>query len=185
MGLGWLAYLVTLFLLLTLAIGAYSSAPWVPTRKRERDAIIEAVPLAPRAKVFDLGCGDGAMLFALADRYPGLRAVGYDIALPPLIVGWIRRALGGTRYANVSLRWGDLYARDVRDADLVFAYLMPKVQEKLRIKLARELRDDAIVVSSVFPITSVKHERRLGGEGGVLPVYVYRGADLRKSNPAS
>ncbi|MEY4722891.1 MAG: hypothetical protein RLZZ324_404 [Candidatus Parcubacteria bacterium] len=179
MPLGIIVAFAAFTIFFTLALGASSAAPWFPTRRQERDAVVRGLPLKPGAVAYDLGCGDGGMLFALADAYPGIRAVGYKIALPPLALGWWRKRHGGAKYAGVSLRWRDFWARDFSDADAVFVFLMRPAYPRLIAKLARELRDDAVVVLECWPFDGIAHERVLGGDGVILPMYVYRGAALR------
>lgn len=177
----WIVIAIAAYALFcTLGLGALSAAPWVPTKRRERDAVAEAISLKPGARVYDLGCGDGSMLFALADAHPGIRAIGYEIALPPLIIGWIRKFLGGAKYKDVSLRWRDLWGQDFSDADALFVFLMRPAYARLLPKLQRELRDDAIVILECWPFPEVAHERKLGGDGKTLPMYVYSGATLRE-----
>lgn len=166
-------------ILFTYGLGAWSAAPWVPTRRRERSAVARGFNLKPGALVGDLGCGDGAMLFAVCDEHPGVRALGYEIALPPLLMGWWRRWRGGARYKDVSLRWRDFWGRDLSALDAVFVFLMRTAYPRLVPKLARELRDDAQIIVECWPFDGVAHVRKIGGEGGMLPYYVYTGAALK------
>lgn len=179
MGLGSILFIVAFVLVATLALGAVSSAPWLPTRKKERDMIIAALPMKPGTVVYDLGCGDGAMLFALADAFPGIRAYGYEIALPPLIAGWIRCALGGAKYRNVHMYFRDFFGKDFSDADVLFVFSTPRMLERVRELLVRSVRDDALVIIEAWPFSGIPYERKLGGSDGVLPVYVYSGKAVR------
>jgi SAM-dependent methyltransferase len=183
MGIGSVIFMAAFVLLLTLAVGAASSAPWVPTKKRDRETVIAALAedgkMLPGAVVYDLGCGDGAMLFALADAFPGIRARGYEIALPPLAAGWVRRALGGEKYREVRMYWRDFFGKDVADADVVFVFSMPHMHAKMHAFLAKSLRDDATVVIEAWMLPGVPHERKVGGVGHALPFYIYRGKAIR------
>lgn len=175
----------TVFYLLvgTLAIGAVSAAPWVRTKRRQRDLIASKVCLQEGAKVYDLGCGDGAVLFSLARRNPTARAVGYEIAFLPLAIGWATKAFGGAAYRNVSLRCRDFFGPDLSDADAVFIFLLKECYPRVVRKLAAELRDDAQVVVAAWPLPGIDAERSEPATADLLPVYFYRGAQLRSPLP--
>jgi len=171
--------IVTFAIFSTIAIGALSAAPWVPTKKRDRDTVARGINLRPGAKVYDLGCGDGSMLFSLVDVHPDIRAVGYEIAFPPLAWGWFRKWRGGSKYKNVSMYWRDFWAKDVSDADAVFMFLMSPAYARMLPKLTRELRDEAIVILECWPFEGISYDQKLGGDGKNLPMFVYSGAKLR------
>lgn len=166
--------------LLTLGIGGISAAPWVPSLKRERKAVAEGVPVRAGAKVYDLGSGDGSMLFAMAERYPDARYVGYEIAIPPWLIGLARKLFGGKKYVNVSLRYGDLFGRDVSDGDFVFVYLLQKAYPRIVKKFAAEAKDDAVIVIEGWAIPGVTFDRKIAVERG-LPMFVYSGASFRRA----
>jgi SAM-dependent methyltransferase len=178
MSAGIIIYLFVLALFITLGYGAWSAAPWVPSLKADRELLAGAVPLHAGARVYDLGCGDGTLLFAILGKTPGVIGIGYDIALPPLFIGWARIALACGKDRSISLRWGDLFRVSTQDADAVFVYLLPRAQERIRDKLAREVRDDAYVICEGWPLPGIVPERKLTAPGA-MPAYVYTGAALR------
>lgn len=175
-------YAVSYVILGTLALGGMSAAPWVRTRKRLRNFIAEKVDFKDGDVVYDLGSGDGAVLFSIADRHPGVRSIGYEIALLPFAIGLVTKALGGRKYRNVSIRCRDFFGVDLRDADGVFIFLLEESYPKIVKKLAKELRDDAQVVVAAWPFPGVAAERTERADDAVLPVYFYRGAALRAAS---
>lgn len=171
LGLVWLA-------LFTLMLGGVSSAPWVPTRRRERTSVVDAVSVRRGAVVYDLGCGDGSMLFDLADRHPDARYIGYEIALLPWAIGLVRKFAAGKRYANVSLRYGDLFGKNLADADLVFVFLMEKAYARLVEKFSRELRAEAVVIAEAWKLPGAVHDKVIRAGEQALPMYQYSGAAI-------
>ena len=177
---GWALFALVYVIVGTFAIGAISAAPWVRTKRDQRQRIVDEVLLKDGAKVYDLGCGDGAVLFSLARRNPTARAVGYEIALLPLAIGWATKALGGPAYRNVSLRCRDLFSPDLSDADTVFVFLLKECYPRIIRKLGAELRDDAEVVVAAWPLPDIEPERAEPATKDLLPMFFYRGAQLRE-----
>lgn len=168
----------------TLALGSISAAPWVRTRKRLREFIASRADLKAGDVVYDLGCGDGAVLFSLARKEPGIKAIGYEIAILPWALGLLTKALGRGAYANVSLRCRDFFGANLADADMVFVFLLAESYPKVVAKLAKELRDDARVVVAAWPLPNVEPERVERGAEDLLPVYFYRGSQLKAASSA-
>jgi SAM-dependent methyltransferase len=164
---------------LTLALGGVSAAPWLPTKKRQREHVAGLLPLEDGDLVYDLGCGDGSVLFELARRQPGIMAVGYEVALLPYVIGIVRKLAGRGAYDNVSIRCRDFFRQDISDADIVFIFLFRDSYPKVLPKLVRELRDDALVVVEAWPFPGISPERVAKGTDELLPVYFYRGSALR------
>lgn len=162
----------------TAAIAGLSAAPWVPTKPKQKKQLIEVVNLPRNAVCYDLGCGDGTVLFALARKHPDAKAIGYDISILPLLIGWTRKLLGGKKYKNVSIRFGNLFKKDVSDADLVFVFLLDKSYARLKEKFRRELKDDANIVVEAWPIKNIQPIREIRQEG-LLPIYIYEGSSFR------
>jgi len=171
-------FVIAYLIVLTLAVGAVSAAPWIPTRRRQRRRLAELLPIRPGETVCDLGCGDGVVLFAFADRYPGIRAVGYEIAILPFVIGRVRRSFGGKRYGDVEINYGNFFWEDLSDTDVAFVFLLEKAFPKVMAKLAAELKDDARVVVEAWPFPGVSAEREIREEG-MLPTYVYTGRAIR------
>lgn len=165
-------------ILLTFAYGAISAAPWVPSFPRDRKHFIDAIVWKDGMKVYDLGCGDGSVLFDIARRHPNMTCIGYDVSLLPLFLGWARKLVGGYCYHNVYLHFGNLFAQHFNDADVVFIFLLAKSYPKLLPLLARELKDDAIVAVEAWPFPGVAYERMLKADK-LLPVYIYSARSLK------
>lgn len=169
-------FLIVFILILTAAIAGISAAPWLPTKPSQRKRLLDRLPLRGNETVYDLGCGDGSLLFALAKKYPGVRAVGVDISILPLMIGLGRKAC--RPYPNVRLRFANLFTTDVRDADVVFIFLLSKAYPRLKAKFAAELRDNARVVVEAWPLPDLTPAETLRDDGQ-LPVYIYEGKQFR------
>jgi SAM-dependent methyltransferase len=101
-------------------------------------ARVHGVPAASptNCRVLEVGCGEGADLFPLAQAYPGSRFLGVDLAATTVAFGErLRAELGLT---NLTLRVADL--RAVPDAAGPFDYILARgvfswVPEEVRLEL--------------------------------------------------
>jgi SAM-dependent methyltransferase len=119
--------------------------PWVPTRRERIRKALALAGVQPGELVYDLGAGDGRALIVAARAF-GARGVGVEIEPLHCAVAWIAARLAGVG-RRVSIRRGDLYRADVRDADVVFVYVTPPHAARLGPLLAPQLRPGARVVS--------------------------------------
>jgi SAM-dependent methyltransferase len=168
--------LIALPFLITFAWGGISAAPWVPTMKRDREHLLNNLDFKPGQIVYDLGCGDGSVLFAIAKRQPEIKAVGLEISLLPFWLALTRKYLG--HYEQVSLRYQNLFKSSLKDADVVFAFLLPKCYPRLVAKFATELRPEALVIVEAWPLPNIEPEKTLMSDK-LLPIYLYSGRQFK------
>lgn len=171
--------LLGLAIIISAAIAGASAAPWLPTKPKDRQHLLNHLKLQPGQKVVDLGCGEGSMLFAVARQYPNVICEGYDISLLPLFVGWMRKLLFFKAYRNVHIRFGNLFKQSVADADLVFIFLLPKSYPRLVEILKRDLKDDAKVVVEAWPLPYITPAETLKEEK-LLSIFIYTGRIIRR-----
>ncbi len=119
--------------------------PYEPSSEEVVRAMLEIAQVGKDDLVYDLGCGDGRIVIAAAQK-AGARGVGVD--LDPERV---KESLENARKAKVTDRvqffQQDLFQTDIGKATVVMLYLWPEVNLKLRPKLLRELKPGTRVVS--------------------------------------
>ncbi|SRR6056297_1617040 len=165
-------------ILLTFAWGSLSAAPWLPTKKAQRQELVKTVPLKTGETVYDLGCGDGSVLFALVRANPGIKAVGLEISLLPFLIAWTRKLARPRKYKNVSLKYKNFFWEDLSRADVVFIFLLSKCYNRLISKFYHELKDDCLVVVEAWSLPEFNENKTIKKEG-LLPVYFYKGKQFR------
>ena len=123
-------------------------APDVRYEPSSPEVVAEMLRLAdvrPGDVVYDLGCGDGRIVIAAAEKF-GARGVCVDIDPQR-----IREARKNARRAGVSkrikFRNEDLFETDIRDATVVTLFLFPWINLRLRPKLWSELQPGTRIVS--------------------------------------
>src|SRR5262249_143757 len=122
--------------------------PFVISVDEVVDAMLKTAGVTEKDVVYDLGCGDGRIVIAAAQKY-GARGVGIDIN-PKLISESKRNARQAGVSQKVSFVIQDFFKTDIRQATVVALYLDPKANLRLRPKLLRELKPGARVVSNSF-----------------------------------
>ena len=88
---------VAILVLATAFYAVRHGAPWVPSRRMERDALFKAAGMRNGDELHDLGSGGGAVLFDAARRYPASRIVGVEVVVLPYQLSQARRLLGGRK----------------------------------------------------------------------------------------
>ena len=130
--------------------GVRLDVPYVVTPYPVVDEMLRLAKVGPSDVVFDLGCGDGRIVIAAAERH-GARGVGIDIDPRR-----IEEANEGARRAGVAdrVRFAvqDLFETDFSSATVVTLYLFPEMNAKLRPKLLADLGPGARIVSHQFGI---------------------------------
>ncbi|HKR25225.1 MAG TPA: class I SAM-dependent methyltransferase [Allosphingosinicella sp.] len=121
--------------------------PFVPTPHALVQRMLDLAEVGAADYLIDLGCGDGRIAVAAAQR--GARALGVD--LDPLR---IEEAAAAARIAGVEararFRRQDLFRTPIFDASVVALYLLPRINLALRPRLLTELRPGARIVSHAF-----------------------------------
>jgi methyltransferase family protein len=143
---------LVIVLALCLSILVFQGVTGVPplssssTEAADVVALLKQAGLGEQAIVYELGCGWGSLVVALASAFPDARIRGIEMSPLPY---WVAR-LRTRNIPNVSLRRGNFYDFDLTDAQAVTCYLMIKAMPKLADFLDRMLKPATPVVSLTF-----------------------------------
>jgi len=129
-------------------------------------AMLKLAEVKPSDVVYDLGCGDGRIVIAAAQK-SGARGVGIDID-PERIKEAVENARKAGVSGRVKFRNEDLFEADIREATVVMLYLFPWVNLKLRPKLWRDLKPGTRIVSHSHDMGDWPAEKELEVEGHTL-----------------
>lgn len=133
---------------LSLIYSSFKGSPYVATRKKRVEEILAEAGLK-KGKVFmELGSGDGRVVKEAVEKY-GVRGIGVDIN--PLLVFWARFLARKFKDKIYFVR-KNIFDVNLREADYLYLFLMPKLIEKLTPKMEKELRKGTIVISHGFPV---------------------------------
>ena len=155
--LGILFFFITIILLLILLSMIWPpDSPWSPwwrTDKRTAEAIVRFAKISPEDRVYDLGCGDGAVLLEAANC--GASGVGVEIDISRVFLAKLRIAFSG-HSGKIQIRRGNLFDSNITEASVVVMYLVPKTLQRLEKKLKKELRPKTRVITYVYPLPYFK-----------------------------
>lgn len=133
--------------LLFMCIAFVSGAPFVPTQKSAAASMIARAGVKKGDVVYDLGSGNGKLLFLAAAK--GARAIGYEIN--PMLVFYSNVLAFFSPYrGQVITRWKNFWNADIHDADIICIYLLPWKMDRLEQKIKQECKKGTIVVSNSF-----------------------------------
>jgi cyclopropane fatty-acyl-phospholipid synthase-like methyltransferase len=129
-------------------------APYVASPAKVVDKMLELANLKPGETLYDLGCGDGRVLIAAAEKYKA-KAVGVEIS--PRLVAKATANIAKQGVSDLAhVIEGDVLSADLSHADVVTIYLATSLNEKLRPRFERMLRPGARVISHDYAIPGWK-----------------------------
>ena len=144
--------------------------PYLPTLTKQMNIALNLASLQPGETLLELGCGDGKVLIAAAQR--GVRAIGFE--LNPLLVIFCK--LRCWRYRRlISVHWANFWTRPWPATDVIFIFGLPRLMARLDTKIVQEARKPVKLVSFAFPIADKKPVRQETG------VYLYEYAESQKA----
>lgn len=144
------AVLVLLLFAQFLRLIILKAPPFVPTGRTDVRRMVDLAGLRPGMRAYDLGCGDGRIVREAAKR--GAVATGYELSVPTLLLAKLLTI--GT--PNASVRYGNFWKKDLRDADAVFCFLLKEPMRDFERKIWPTLKKGAKVVSYMFTMPGVQ-----------------------------
>lgn len=140
-------------------------APFLPTLRPQIEAALDLLGLKAGDTLLELGCGDGRVLIAAAER--GLNAVGYELNPVMAMIAWVR-----TRHYGKQIRvvWGDYWRVQWPAAEGIFAFILSRYMRKLDKKVAQYPHKPIKVASFAFEIPDKQPSQTKNG----IFLYIYK-----------
>lgn len=152
----------------------YSSlkgSPYVPTKAKEIEKILKGSNAKAGKLFFELGCGDGRIARYAASHFK-LKALGVDVN--PFLIWYARFLTRLQKLKNVTFIRKNIFDTDLRQADIVYLFLMPELISKLVPKMEKEIKKSAVVISHGFTIVEWKSKLYKKIEGKPFSTFYYR-----------
>ena len=131
-----------------LVPGQLIRAPYVATPPDVVERMLALASVGPDDVVYDLGCGDGRIVIAAAQKF-GARGVGVDIDPARILEAESNAKRAGVERL-VTFKLQDALRTDVSEATVVTLYLAAALNVQLRPQLTRQLRPGSRIVSHNF-----------------------------------
>jgi SAM-dependent methyltransferase len=128
-----------------------SLAPYVPTPLNIVREMLTLGKAGPGDIVYDLGCGDGRVLFTAIEEFKVSHAVGYDLD-QEMVEALEKKIRDSGMVESIIVIQSNFMKVDLTQATIVTLYLTTSGNAKLKPKLEAELKSGARVISHDFPI---------------------------------
>ena len=138
-------------------------AGYAPTSRKKIAKVADLLDLKSGQTFYDLGCGYGRMIFAIAESY-NVKCVGVEV--DPLKCWWIRFMTRRKKLEDkVTIIHSNFFDVNLENAENVFVFLSntTSIMKKLKEKLFREMKPGGRVVSYVHRFSDWPPDR-VGGD---------------------
>jgi SAM-dependent methyltransferase len=143
--------LLFIVILAWILVPALYGLPPVPTKPERVQKALKLANLQPNEVLYDLGAGDGRVLFIAAREF-GVKTVGLEIGPVQCALIWLRAIASGLG-DQIQVKWANFYEADLQDADVVYVYATSKEVMKLAPHLETQMKQGArlVSISADFP----------------------------------
>lgn len=170
LALSCIAVIVTLFVSRKL-----SPIPYFPSNKKDLKGIVESLQLTNNQVVYDLGAGDGMVIFKAAleaqRKKLNTRFIAIEINPILLMIIWVRHLFHPNR-KNIQILRADIFNIRYRVYGIrytFFTYISPWYLEKVFANIQYQISDFRFV-SYFYPLPNLKSSRTMKG---VHNTYIY------------
>jgi hypothetical protein len=157
-----------------------------PTPQEVVDEMLRLASVRPGDVLYDLGCGDGRIVVAAAEKY-GIRAVGVDSSPQRIAQAQVNARRHGVE-SLVRFLQEDAKKVEISEATVVMTYLGVDANLRLVERLRSELSPGARIVSRDFRIsgwTPDRMEKHVSPNGIESSLYLWRIRELPTKGPAA
>lgn len=120
-------------------------APFLPTLKKQIKAALDLAELKKGDMIIDLGCGDGRLLIAAAQR--GFNGLGYELNPLMFLIAKIRTI----RYRKqIKIVFGNFWNHRWPKTEAIYVFLLPKLMKKLDNKIIKDGYQDSKIITFAF-----------------------------------
>lgn len=131
--------------------------PFIRTPNKVLPYVDKGLELVDGSVVYDLGSGDGRILFYLKDKHPNVEFVGIEKKMFPFMISVFRnyiRKVDGR--GTVKLIKKDFFDYDLSNATHLVMYIYPNDMDDILTKFDKEIKTGVRMVSVSFKFTNIK-----------------------------
>ena len=132
---------------------------YIPTPLKLVDLVLDFAEIEREDTFYDLGCGDGRLLIRAAQKF-GTRGVGIECDRDRISVANLRAKEAKVQHL-LEFRHDNLFTCNFQAASVVYLYLLPHLNLRLRPQLWQQLKPGTRVISRDFEIEGWSCDRSL------------------------
>ena len=150
----FLIFTIVLLLIVSSALLGFvmTRVPFIRTPSRDIERIIRLGDIREDDTVYDLGSGDGKMVFALT-KHTGARGVGFEQTHWTHLLAIIKNKFLGNR--NLFLR-DNFFDHSWQGATVIYCYLYPPLMRQVGDKIKIDCNPGTRIVVRDFPIPNLE-----------------------------
>jgi len=168
-------FIICLFVIILLfALPTFSPIPYFPTQKKDLALIIKALKLQNNQVIYDLGAGDGLVIFEAAKfaKRKKLNTQFIAVEINPILVLILNlKKLFNPNNKNIKIVWGDLFKMNFHKLlygqnsilslhPTFYLYVSPWFLDKILSRLQSQFKNFSIV-SYMYPIKRLKKKEKI------------------------
>lgn len=156
--------LIIVFILLVFSVVQFFNiifrgyAPLFSTNKNFIKKILEKVDKNQNYNIYELGCGFAKFLFLAERIFPNSKYIGVEYSFLPYLLTKIKIKLSKSKIKIIN---ENFLKTDLKDADIIYLYLIPDVMQKLSKKLKNECKNNTLIISFRFSVPNIKLEKMI------------------------
>lgn len=152
-----------IFIILAFGLVVFVGPPYLPTMRKQINAGLDLLEMAPGETLLELGSGDGRVMRVAAAR--GYRVIGIELnpilVLVSHIVTWRYRS-------QVRIIWGSYWGLPWPRADAIFTFMLPRYMGRLDERIEKWRTKPVKLASFAFVIPGKEPVEKRDG------VYLYQ-----------
>lgn len=146
-------------------ISIFFGSPYVKSKKKIVDMVLRSLNIKKDAIFYELGSGTGDVLIAAA-KYNN-NVTGIEIS--PFY--YLYSKLRCLKYKNILIKYKNIFNIDLKKADVIYVYLLPKMLQKLASKFQNECKKNALIISLGFKIPNLKLIKKIKVDSSTIYIY--------------
>jgi hypothetical protein len=167
----WMVFMFFfMWYMVSLTLSLWHGAPFVPTDQNKLKSIFARAKLQKGQKFLELGSGD-ARVSRVAVKEFGVVARGVEVQWLWLAVSWVINRVQGVK---MELQHGYIEKADLRWADVIYIFMMPRFLKKFQSRLEADARPGTVIISHGFPIDCLEAKEIDRIDDKPYKTYVYR-----------
>lgn len=135
---------------LFLIYSSLKGSPFVPTEDKKINQILALAGLKKNQVFYDLGCGDGRVVIEAVKNFK-VKGIGIDINPLLIKIAKLKSKIKKIPSEKINFLCQDILKTNLKNGDYIYLFLMPKLIERLKPKLAK-LKKGTIIISHGFKI---------------------------------